>query len=39
MAVQGTVIPRLAKKLDLIDNEESVLKTFNDYKEDKVQGL
>ena len=33
VAVQGTVIPRLAKKLDLIDNNESVLKTFNDYKE------
>lgn len=39
VAVQGTVIPRLAKKLDLIDNEESVLKTFNDYKEDKSTRL
>lgn len=39
VAVQGTVIPRLAKKLDLIDNEESVLKTFNDYKEDKSTKL
>ena len=39
VAVQGTVIPILAKKLDLIDNEESVLKTFNDYKEDKSTRL
>lgn len=39
VAVQGTVIPKLAKKLDLIDNEESVLKTFNDYKEDKSTRL
>lgn len=39
VAVQGTVIPRLAKKLDLIDNDESVLKTFNDYKEDKSTKL
>ena len=35
VVVQGTVIPKLARKLDLIDNNESVLKTFNDYKEDK----
>ena len=39
VAVQGTVIPILAKNLDLIDNEESVLKTFNDYKEDKSTRL
>lgn len=39
VAVQGTIIPRMAKKLDLIDNEESVLRTFNDYKEDKSTRL
>ena len=39
VAVQGTVIPKLAKRLDLIDNNESVLKTFNDYKEDKSTRL
>lgn len=39
VAVQGTVIPKLARKLDLIDNNESVLKTFNDYKEDKSTRL
>lgn len=35
VAVQGTLIPYIAKKLDLIDNKDSVLKTFNDYKEEK----
>lgn len=39
VAVQGTAIPFLAKRLNLIDNEESVLKTFNDYKEDKSTKL
>ena len=39
VAVQGTFIPTVAKKLDLIDNKESVLKTFNDYKEDKSTQL
>ncbi len=39
VAVQGTIIPRMAKRLDLIDNEESVLRTFNDYKEDKSTRL
>ena len=34
VAVQGTLIPIVAKKLDLIDDESSVLKTFNDYKEE-----
>lgn len=39
VAVQGTLTPKLAKKLDLIDSNESVLKTFNDYKEDKSTRL
>lgn len=34
VAVQGSLIPKVAKKLDLIDEESSVLKTFNDYKEE-----
>lgn len=34
VSVQGTLIPKIAKKLDLIDDESSVLKTFNDYKEE-----
>ena len=39
VVVQGTITPKLAKKLDLIDNEESVFKTFNDYKEDNSTSL
>ena len=35
VAVQGTLIPAIAKKLDLIDENSPVLKTFNDYKEEK----
>lgn len=35
VVVQGSLIPKIALKLDLIDDEESVLKTFNDYKEYK----
>ena len=39
VAVQGSVTPILAKKLELIDSEEAVLKTFNDYKENKSTKL
>ena len=39
VSVQGTLIPLVAKKLDLIDNSESVLKTFNYYKEYKSTQL
>ena len=34
VVVQGSLIPKVAKRLDLIDNKSSVLKTFNDYKEE-----
>ncbi len=34
VAVQGSLTPLLAKKLDLVDNNASVLKTFNDYQEE-----
>lgn len=34
MVVQGSLLPFAAKKLDLIDNNADVLKTFNDYKEE-----
>ncbi|CEN77560.1 potassium/proton antiporter [Paraclostridium sordellii] len=34
VAIQGTLLPAVAKKLDLIDDESPVLKTFNDYKEE-----
>lgn len=35
VAIQGTFTPVLAKKLDLVDDNTPVLRTFNDYKEDK----
>lgn len=31
VGIQGTLIPAVAKKLDLVDNSTTVLKTFNDY--------
>lgn len=34
VAVQGTLIPVIAKKLDLVDNNTPVLKTFTDYQDD-----
>lgn len=36
VAIQGSLIPRVAKRLDLIDDSEgsTVLKTFTDYKEE-----
>ena len=34
VALQGTLIAPIAKKLDLVDSESVVLKTFNDYKEE-----
>ncbi|RGD73024.1 potassium/proton antiporter [Anaerofustis stercorihominis] len=30
---QGTLLPYVAKKLDVVDNEEDVFKTFTDYNE------
>ena len=39
VSLQGTLIPFLAKKLDLVDNNVSVLRTFNDYKEEKSTQL
>ena len=34
VAIQGSLIPKFAKKLDLVDNNTLVLKTFNDYASD-----
>lgn len=39
VAIQGTLIPMLAKKLDLVDNSITVFKTFNDYTEDMSSKL
>jgi len=32
VAVQGTLLPKVAKILDLVDDKSTVFKTFNDYK-------
>ena len=32
--LQGTLLPIVAKKLDMIDYEDDVMKTFNDYMEE-----
>lgn len=38
IGIQGTLLPFVAKKLDMIDSEENVMKTFNDYSDEtKVQ--
>ena len=34
VSFQGTLLPWVAKRLDLVDNETSVRKTFTDYQED-----
>lgn len=34
VAIQGTLLPAVAGKLEMIDEEADVLKTFNDYQED-----
>ena len=34
VAIQGTLLPKVAGKLEMIDAEADVLKTFNDYQED-----
>lgn len=39
VAVQGTLLPKLAKRLDLVEHEESVWKTFTDYEEGHLSQL
>lgn len=39
MLVQGSLLPAAAKKLDLIDENSDVLKTFNDYREDDLMTM
>lgn len=34
VAIQGTLLPMVAKKLDMIDDNADVRKTFNDYQEE-----
>lgn len=31
---QGSLLPMVARKLDLVDDDESVMKTFNDYQDE-----
>lgn len=39
MLVQGSLLPTAAKKLNLIDDNADVLKTFNDYREDDLMTM
>ena len=34
VAIQGTLLPNVAKKLGMVDDNADVRKTFNDYKGD-----
>ena len=34
IGLQGTLLPILSKKLDMIDNSQDVMKTFNDYAQE-----
>ncbi len=36
---QGTLIPKVAEKLDMVDNSADVSKTFNDYQEESAMTL
>ena len=36
---QGSLIPTVAKKLDLVEEESSVFKTFNDYEDEALTQL
>ncbi len=36
VAIQGTLLPMMAKKLDMIDDKADVRKTFNDYQEESA---
>lgn len=35
IALQGSLIPYMSKKLDMIDENEDILKTFNDYSDEE----
>lgn len=39
VAFQGTLLPWVSEKLDMVDNQDNVLKTFNDYQEDTEMQL
>lgn len=39
VAIQGTLLPQVAQKLDMVDDESDVRKTFNDYQEETSLSL
>lgn len=39
VAFQGTMLPLMAKKMNMIDEDFDVLKTFNDYQEEETMTL
>lgn len=39
VAFQGTLLPYCSRRLDMVDNQTSVLKTFNDYQEETQMQL
>lgn len=39
VSIQGTLLPAIAKKLDMVDNNSDVRKTFNDYQDDNIVQL
>lgn len=39
VAIQGTLLPYVAQKLDMVDNDADVRKTFNDYQEETALQL
>ncbi|MFW5650409.1 MAG: potassium/proton antiporter [Acetivibrio ethanolgignens] len=36
VAIQGTLLPTIARKLSMVDNQTDVRKTFNDYQEESA---
>lgn len=36
VSIQGTLLPYVAKKLDMVDKESDVRKTFNDYQDESA---
>lgn len=39
VAIQGTLLPLVSKKFNMIDEDADVLKTFNDYQEEEAMTL
>ncbi len=37
--LQGTLLPKVAERLDMVDAKEDVMKTFNDYSEELAIGF